>query len=72
MRIIGEKLNNKELLSIKGGLEYCYKCDCGSGTGEWVTSRTTYPLIELVIYCGAGHDGDCTYDDHPECVYLHE
>jgi hypothetical protein len=62
MRIIGEKLNNQEMLAVKGGAEFT--CACSDGTGAWTGNYDTTAAMLAAIeeYCydiGQGGGGSC-------------
>ncbi|MGW8123661.1 hypothetical protein ACV07N_13475 [Roseivirga echinicomitans] len=58
MKIIGEKLSNQELLSVKGGA--CMFCHCHDGTGAWYGDYSDpQDIIDaLLTYC-SGTTGQC-------------
>ena len=58
MKIIGEKLTEKEMLSVKGGS--CMLCHCYDGTGVWYADYEDATGIQhaLDVYC-EGSDGQC-------------
>ena len=62
MKIIGEKLSNDEMLSVKGG--QCYTCTCNDGSGAWLSEYVLQSEMDndIAAYCydiGNGGGGSC-------------
>lgn len=67
MKIIGEKLSKKQLLSIKGG--GCYHCTCGpNSSGAWL-SNSTANSEDWDEYC-LGVTGSCEFEENPFCEFI--
>jgi hypothetical protein len=67
MKIIGEKLSNQEMLSVKGGGS-CYQCTCGGGqVGSWLQTASSATSSQWLENCGAGNTGTCESTENPHC-----
>jgi hypothetical protein len=66
MIIIGEKLNNQEMLAVKGGGS-CFQCTCGNNqVGSWLTASEA-DESDWNRNCGAGNSGTCSTVENPHC-----
>ena len=62
MKIIGEKLSNKDMLQVKGGASFI--CTCNDGSGQWIADYddTQDMVDDINDYCydiGNGGGGSC-------------
>lgn len=54
MKIIGEKLSNQEMLSVKGGASFCCYCGFVGGPGEDSPFDVTADNLNDALW-GSGH-----------------